>query len=102
MGSETIVYGSGHGDTYKTVEDVPHAIDGQVVHYPNGIVVRSWPDLGHVALGVQRYDEFGNPIGGTEFNEMLGSLWADLDRAGCNRLIAGLRKHRDRAFGKDE
>lgn len=29
-------------------------------------------------------------------------LWADLDRAGVNRLIRILRKARDAAFGRDE
>lgn len=32
----------------------------------------------------------------------LYGVWADLDRAGCNRLIRTLRKARDAAFGRDE
>jgi hypothetical protein len=107
MGSnESIIYGTNHGHEYETVEDVPNAIDRDghkmVAHYPNGMIVRSWPDLGHVAIGVQRYDEFGNAIHGTELDELIGSLWAELDRPGINRLIQGLRKHRDRVYGRDE
>ncbi len=30
------------------------------------------------------------------------SLWASLDRAGCNRLIRTLRRARDSAYGSDE
>ncbi len=33
---------------------------------------------------------------------MFTSLWGNLDRAGCNRMIKLLRRARDEAFGRDE
>jgi len=33
---------------------------------------------------------------------MCSSVWSDLDRAGCNRLIQIVRRARDSAYGRDE
>lgn len=102
--NESIIHGQNHGTVYEDSKQSPDGNSGQYhPFYPNGLIVRSWPDLGHVTLGVQRLDESGNRIiDNGDDGEQFGSLWADLDRAGINRLIRDLRRHRDRVFGKDE
>lgn len=111
MGSnESIIYGHRHGETYRESRrgDVDlRSIDEQneiesKTYFPNGILVRSYPDSCDVALGVVTFDqESGNRIEGLDSDGNYSSLWADLDRQGINRLIEDLRKHRDRVFGAE-
>lgn len=52
-------------------------------------------DLGRAILNLVE----GNP---NDVESSCTGVWANLDRAGCNRLIRTLRRARDAAFGRDE
>ena len=54
-----------------------------------------------VTVGVQRATPDQRVDGLPTYDADAGQ-WSDLDRAGCNNLIRGLREARDKAFGRDE
>ncbi len=64
-----------------------------------------WTSGRWVQVGIESGD--GVPIvtrlaGGTEDPAEFTGLWGTLDREGCNRLIAAVRRARDAAYGRDE
>lgn len=61
-------------------------------------VAVGWTKDAAVQLGVQAGPKVSMSIDGDPDHR---SLWMDLDRAGCNRLIRSLRKARDVAYGAD-
>lgn len=61
-------------------------------------VAVGWTKDATVQLGVQAGAKVSMSIDGDPDHT---SLWMDLDRDGCNRLIRSLRKARDAAYGAD-
>lgn len=98
---EAIIYGDRHGEQYR--EDGTGKETVWRTFYPNAVRLSSIGGR-DVSIGVVTFDqetgqrEQFNP----ENPDAITSLYTSLDRAGVNRLIADLRKMRDRVFGKDE
>lgn len=69
--------------------------------YPVEHVAIGWEKDRGVQLGVASGPAAEIRIATDSSGAVVDSLWMDLDRDGCNRLIRSLRKARDAAYGAD-
>lgn len=95
MGKEEIIYGARHRELFrKDPYADPSNEDNWGTFWPNAIRVETFPGGDGVNVKTIGFDQ---ATGQPDDRE----LSATLDRAGCNRLIKALRKHRDAMYGAD-
>lgn len=111
--NDSIIYGSRHGHSYRSRSgdaelgdvdlreiDKKNGIE-EKTYYPNAVKVTSYGEsYPEVNIGIVTFDqETGEQL---DSFEKTNALFANLDRAGLNRLIADLKRHGKKVFGSDE
>ncbi len=69
--------------------------------YPVEHLAVGWQKDRNVQVGVTAGPAAVIRVSGTDVGGEVDSLWMDLDRDACNRLIRSVRKARDSAYGPD-